>query len=75
MRSLDRCDSCNVGRFTTTTSRTEGSRRKRYLKCKSCGATSKEICAIDAVGRVLYSVDTKPSTSGGHNAASQAYYG
>jgi formate dehydrogenase maturation protein FdhE len=69
-RSLDRCGTCNVGRFITYTTKSEGSRKLRYLKCNFCGTTAKEVCNVDAVGRVLYTNISNPVE---HNAASQAY--
>jgi len=60
-RSLDRCE-CQVGRFVTYATRTRGSLRVKYLRCRSCGATSKEIAAVDDLGRTVLKSCTNAST-------------
>ena len=51
MRSLDRCEVCQVGTMKTVTARSIGLSRTRYLKCNNCGETGKEILRIDHRGR------------------------
>ena len=65
MRSGDRCD-CG-GTFKTYRTITRGARRTRYLRCDRCGGTSKEILAVDPLGRPeipLPAVVTERTTCG-----------
>ena len=54
MRSLDRCQQCNVGTMKTYRVNTKGFYRTRYLKCDSCGRLGKEMIPIDNFGRPIY---------------------
>jgi hypothetical protein len=56
MRSRERCERCNVGKMHVDTVRTAGSRRVRYLQCTECKHRGKEVCALDDLGRPVYSL-------------------
>ena len=61
MRSLERCKSCGVDRMKTRTVITRGSSRVRYLVCRSCGATGKEVLRVDDLGRPIFVDVATPS--------------
>lgn len=54
MRSGERCSKCLVGKMKTRTVFTRGSSRVRYLICRSCKATGKEVLRLDDIGRPIY---------------------
>ena len=65
MRSLDRCQLCQVGTMRIVTTRTRGLTRVRYLKCDcdSCKAKGKETFSVDSLGRqTSFAVGTTRST-------------
>ena len=64
MRSLDRCEHCQVGRMKVYTTRTIGVSRIRYLKCDHCHTTDQEVLRVDELGRsIILTVGTFPSTN------------
>lgn len=65
MRSLDRCQQCEVGRMRTYKTRSIGFNRVRYLKCEFCKAKGREQFSIDAQGRPVFF--SHQCTSGGND--------
>lgn len=53
MRSGERCTKCHIGRMKTRTVFTRGSSRVRYLVCRDCKTTGKEVLPIDDLGRAI----------------------
>ena len=67
MRSGERCTICDTGRMRTRTTITRGSSRVRYLVCRSCGATGKEVFQLDDLGRPIYGVIATHSNPVNHD--------
>ena len=53
MRSGERCEKCHIGRMRTRSVFTRGMSRIRYLVCKDCHHTGKEVMPIDDLGRAI----------------------
>ena len=53
MRSGERCTKCHIGRMRTRSVFTRGSSRVRYLVCKHCRNTGKEVLRVDDLGRAI----------------------
>lgn len=55
----DPCQKCRSGIMERRSTRTNGLRRTRYLRCDVCGETGKQVTVVDSKGRDVIRSDNK----------------